>query len=183
MKIYRSILTGVACAALLCLPALGARRHAHAAHARPAKAFSAQDFINSAAQADMLQANIGQMATSHSRMQALRELAVQITDQKTDDYRKVTMIANKLGLQVPKAIDSEGNRIVSKVDKLKYQPFNAEFVKQQLRLAEEEVKLYEDASKQATNPELKKFVDTQLVDLKLHFAETKDFIKYHSKGA
>lgn len=180
MKIYRSILTCVTCTALLCLPALAARRHAHA---RPAKAFNAQDFINSAAQADMLQAHIAQMANSHSRMQALRQLAIQIMDQKTDDYRKVTMAASKLGLQVPKAIDSEGNRTIAKVDKLKYQPFNTAFVKEQLHAAEQEIKLYEDASKQATNPELKKFVDTQLQDLKLHYEETKDYIKYHSKGA
>lgn len=179
MKMHRLILTGVTCGALLCLPAFGARRHAR--HEQT-KAFNAQDFINTVAQEDMLQAHLGTITPKHSGQLGIRQLGAQIAEQKTDDYRRVTMIATKLGLQVPKGIDEAGNKTIAKFDKLTYAPFDKLFMQEESNSAQREIKAYEQASNEATNPELKQFAQKQLSDLKLSYEEMKDFEHYHVKA-
>lgn len=181
MKIDRLILTSVTCAALVCLPALGARRH-EARHAQHNKAFDAQEFINTAAQADMLQAHLGEITPRHSGQLGIRQLGAQIAEQKKDDYRRLALIAAKLGLQVPKGIDDEGNRTIAKFDKLTYAPFDKLFLQTENSTAEREIKAFEQAAQEATNPELKQFATDRLPTLKLNYEEMKDFAHYHVKG-
>ena len=64
--LFRSILSAICCLTLCCLPALAQKEHA-----AKGAAMTGQDFINMAAQTDMMEAHLGQMA---ERIRFIRNL-------------------------------------------------------------------------------------------------------------
>jgi putative membrane protein len=140
--------------------------------------FNAQDFVNVAAQADMLQAHIGQMADTHSSLAAVRDLGSQISQQSQRNYQKLGVMAAKLGLSMPRAIDAEGIRTIKRLDGLRGPEFNREFAREEIAAGEREVAAYQRAAQEAQNPDLKQFAATALSNLQLNLQETKDFQHY-----
>ncbi|HEX7359227.1 MAG TPA: DUF4142 domain-containing protein [Bryobacteraceae bacterium] len=179
-KIYRSILTCLACGALLCTPAFTARRHARP-HAR-AHAFSAQDFVNTVAQEQMLQVNLSRMVDTHSANRDVRELSTQITDQQTADYQDLQKVAKKLNLTLPQGINKAGNHIIGVQAKLYRQEFDRAFLKEEADSANREADAFQDAADHATDPALKQYATAQLPKVKLNYEELKDFARYHLNG-
>ncbi|MGH9652808.1 MAG: DUF4142 domain-containing protein [Bryobacteraceae bacterium] len=179
-KIYRSILTCLACGALLCTPAFTARRHARA-HAR-AHAFSAQDFVNTVAQEQMMQVNLARMVDKHSANRDVRQLSTQITDQQTSAYHDLQAVAKKLNLTLPQGINKAGNRIIDAQSKLYRQGFNRAFLKEEADSANREADAFQEAADHAANPVLKQYATAQLPIVKLNYEELKDFAHYHLNG-
>ncbi|MGH9583051.1 MAG: DUF4142 domain-containing protein [Bryobacteraceae bacterium] len=179
MKIHRSLLACFACGALLCTPVFAARRHGHS---HPSHSFTAQDFLDTAAQEQMLQAHLATMVTKHSADVGVRHFGTQISDQTTNDYRKLAMIASKLNMTLPKGIDKEGNGTISKLGKLYRGGFDRAFVDEEAASIQREVGAFQSASQSAQNPALKQYAATELPKLKLSYQETKDFAHYHLKA-
>lgn len=175
-KIYRTILTSLACGALLCAPLFAARRH------HETKAFSAQDFVNTVAQEQMLQVNLARMVDKHSANRDVRQLSTQIVEQQTGAYHDLQEVAKKLNLTLPKGIDKAGNKKIDAVAKQYRQPFNALFLKEEADSANREADAFQDAVDHATDPVLKQYATAQLPKVKLNYEELKDFAHYHLQG-
>src|ERR1700751_2216332 len=78
-----------------------------------------QDFIDTAAQTDMLEVHLGQMAQDQAGDQKVKDYAQMLITDHTNDYNQVTALATKLGATVPKGIDAAGNRIIAPFEKAK----------------------------------------------------------------
>jgi predicted outer membrane protein len=172
---YRTILTCLACGALLCAPLFAARRH-------QSKAFNAQDFVNAVAQEQMLQVNLARMVDTHSANRDVRQLSTQIVEQQTSAYHDLQAVAKKLNLTLPKGIDNAGNKRIDALSKQYRQPFNKLFLKEEADSANREADALQDAADHATDPVLKQYATAQLPKVKLNYEELKDFAHYHLEG-
>jgi putative membrane protein len=172
MRIHRIVLMTIVCGAVLSAPVFARRR----ARTKP---FNDRDFVNMAAQAEMLQAHIGEMANTHSQQPGVRDLGGQISRQKISSYNELSMLAAKLGIAIPKGIDKGGNRTIARLDHLSGTAFDREFVKEESATAQREVAAFQRASQEAQNPGLKQYAAGALPNLKLNYQETQDFEHYH----
>src|ERR1039458_10820364 len=84
----KRILSAICCLTLCCLPALAQKEHA----AKDA-AMTDQDFINMAAQTDMLEAHLGQMAADQASSQDVKTHAQMLVTDHTADYQQLGTLA------------------------------------------------------------------------------------------
>ena len=68
---------------------------------------SDQHFVNIAAQTDMVEANLGQLAETTAASQSVRDYAQTLVADHTSDFHQLADIARQAGLSVPGAIDAE----------------------------------------------------------------------------
>jgi len=100
----KNILTAVCCLCICSIAALGEKK--------PAKgpAMSDQNFINFAAQTDMVEANLGQLAQNRGWLAAGKGLRSNAGNDHTSDFNQLSGVARQAGLSVPSAIDAEHDR-------------------------------------------------------------------------
>ena len=109
----KRILSAICCLTLCCLPALAQKEHA-----AKRGVMADQDFINMAAQTDMMEAHLGQMAADQASSQDVKTYAQMLVTDHTADYQQIGTLAEKAGLTVPTGLDTAHN----KIDVYKRQP-------------------------------------------------------------
>ncbi|HZQ53895.1 MAG TPA: DUF4142 domain-containing protein [Bryobacteraceae bacterium] len=137
-----------------------------------------QQFIQIAAQTDMLEAHAAQMAVKHASRKGIKDFGASANLDDTTNYQTLCSIANNLGLPVPKGIDAQGNKIVNELTKAKSgHQFDERFVRQELKIDQQAVAAYEQEAQSGHNPALKAFASKQLPTVKLHLYEAQDLAK------
>src|ERR1035437_9617564 len=84
----KRILLAICYLTLCCLPALAQKEHA-----AKGAAMTAQDFINMAAQTDMMEAHLGQMAAEQASSQDVKTYAQMLVTDHTADYQQLGTLA------------------------------------------------------------------------------------------
>src|SRR5580698_11457375 len=97
----KRVFSALCCIVLCSVPAL--------AQAKPAKrpAMSDQEFINLAAQTDMVEANLGQLAQTAASSQPVKDYAQMLVTDHTKDFNQLYDIAHQNNLNRPDAIDAD----------------------------------------------------------------------------
>ncbi len=83
----KSILVSLCCFGLCCVPAL----------AQTGTANSDQHFVDFAAQTDMLEAHLGQMAADQASAQDVKDYAQMLVTDHTNDYKQLSQAATQGG--------------------------------------------------------------------------------------
>ena len=73
-------------------------------------AMSDQQFVDFAAQTDMVEANLGQMAASVGSAQPVKDYGQMLTADHTKDFGQLYSVAHQANLNMPSAIDAEHNK-------------------------------------------------------------------------
>ena len=71
---------------------------------------SDQQFLDFAAQTDMIEANLGQLAETVSDSQPVKDYAQMLVTDHTADYNQLTGVAQQANLTMPTAIDTAHNK-------------------------------------------------------------------------
>ena len=71
---------------------------------------SDQQFLDFAAQTDMIEANLGQLAGNVSDSQPVKDYAQMLVTDHTADYNQLPSVAQQANLTMPTAIDREHNK-------------------------------------------------------------------------
>src|SRR6185437_92524 len=79
---------------------------AFAQKAAGAAAMTDQQFVDMAAQTDMVEANLGQMAQDAASSQAVKQYGQMLVTDHTADYGKLQGLASQANLTIPTAIDA-----------------------------------------------------------------------------
>jgi putative membrane protein len=170
MRIKTSIL---ACSLLFCLPLL-ARSNSRADSRTPA---NDQQFLQNAAESDMLHAHLGQMAEKNSTSRGIRDLGQEISQNDQADYRALGALADKTGETVPKGIDAQGYKTIERITGLRGS-FDHAFIQEVIQSDKKELADFEHEAQHAQNPEVKAYASGALKALKLHLYEAQDWVKY-----
>src|ERR1700748_761102 len=102
----KALLSAVCCVALCTTPVLGQKK---AAKAAAGAAMTDQQFVDFAAQTDMVEANLGQMAQSSGSAQAVKDYGQMLATDHTQDFHQLYGVAEQARLKMPDEIDAEHN--------------------------------------------------------------------------
>src|ERR1051326_7566391 len=106
----KQLFTALCCLTLLSIPALAEKRAAHQAKANANAAMTDQQFVELAAQTDMVEANLGQLAQNVSDNQQVKHYAQTLVTDHTKDFGDLHTAAQQASLTVPDAIDAAHNK-------------------------------------------------------------------------
>jgi putative membrane protein len=161
----KNILLVVCCLCLCTFAALG--------ETKPAKAsvMSGQRFIDFAAQTDMVEANLGQLAQTAADSPELREYAQTLVTDHTSDFNELSGVARQEGLTVPSAIDAEHNKeMIGPIEKLKGATFDHRYIEDLIAAHEKGIAMYRKEAADARDPALKSYAEHALPVLEKHLA-------------
>ena len=179
----KRILTAVCCIALV-IPVL-AQTAAKAKGQRKGKmkgmGMTDQQFVDFAAQTDMAEANLGQLAQNVADQQGVKDYGQMLTTDHTQDYQQLQSAAQQANLTVPTAIDAEHNKkMVDPFEKLKGATFDKKYAAEMVEGHTKAIEVYKKEAADAQNPSIKSYAEAALPVLEKHLAGAKDLMQ--SKG-
>ena len=155
----------ICCFALCSIPTL----------AQTAKApMSDQKFVDFAAQTDMVEANLGQLAQDAGSSQAVKDYGQMLAADHTQDYQKLQTVAQQAGLTVPTAIDAELDKsMIGPMHALKGAAFDKKFAHEMVTGHTQAIAIYKKEADDAQNPGLKQYAQDALPVLQKHLDNAK----------
>lgn len=164
----RSVLSAVCCLALCTAPALAQKAAAGAA------TMSDQQFVDFAAQTDMVEANLGQLAQQAAASQAVKSYGQMLVNDHTADYHQLQMIAKQAGLTAPDAIDAEHDKaVIGPFHKLKGKEFDHRYIHLMVEGHTKAIATYKKEAKDAQNVAIKTYAQEALPVLQKHLDDAK----------
>ena len=168
----KRILSAACCIALCSIPALAQRKAA----AEPG--MTDQQFVDFAAQTDMVEANIGQLAQTVADSQPVKDYAQMLVTDHTDDFNKLYDTAHQANLDRPNAIDAEHNKaMIDPFQKLKGAAFDHRYIREMIAGHTKAIAVYKKEAADAQNPALKSYAEQALPVLQKHLDGAKDLEK------
>lgn len=155
----KRIISGVCCLALCSLSGF----------AQKAGPMTDQQFVNFAAQTDMVEANLGQLAGSVAASQGVKDYAQTLVTDHTQDYGQLAAAAQQASLTVPNAIDTEHNKaMIDPFQKLKGAAFDHKYVAEMIAGHTKAIAIYKKEADNAQNPAIKSYAQATLPTLQKH---------------
>jgi len=174
MKIKAVVLAFTACA-LYCAPGL-----AQTSASTPGD--SDQKFLDFAAQIDMVEAHLGQLAANQADAQAVKDYAQMLVTDHTNDYQQLGTIAKKANLTLPNGIDAAHNKMIAPFEKLKGAAFDRRYEHEMVAGHQKAIAEYKKESESGTNADLKAYATQALPTLEKHLQAAQD-LSPAKKGA
>lgn len=165
----KRILMGIACCALIALPGF--------AQATGSASDADKKFVQDAAQTDMLEAHLGQMAQEMAAKQDVKDYAQTLTTDHTKNYDDLTAAATKAGVDVPKAIDAQGNKVVDMFAKLKGAAFDRRFETEMVAGHRKAIAEFKKEADSGQDPGIKDYASKTLPTLQDHLEKAEALAK------
>jgi putative membrane protein len=166
----------VLCCGVLWLPAGPAQTQKTAT--APATARTDQQFIDFAAQTDMVEANLGKLAESTASSQQVKDYGHMLASDHTKDFHELNFVAQKLNLKVPDAIDAEHNKtMIDPFQKLKGAAFDSRYVREMIAGHTKAIAIYTREAGEQRNPALKDYAESALPVLQKHLDNARSLEK------
>lgn len=128
-------------------------------------------FIEEAANSGMFEVQVSQLAASKATDANVKSFASMLVDHHTAANNELTKIANARGVELPAAPKRALRRDIEQLGKKSGDEFDRDFVRNVgIKAHEKDIKLFQKASKDVKDAELKAFVDKTLPTLQEHLA-------------
>lgn len=133
-----------------------------------------QDFVNLAAQTDMTEAHLGQLAQAQGASQAVKDLGQMLATDHTSDYTQLSAIAGKAGLTVPKGTDAKHDKMIAPFEKLKAKMFDRRYTQTMVKGHQEAIAAYKKEASNGQNADIKTYAQQTLPTLEKHLKAAQD---------
>jgi putative membrane protein len=163
--------TAVCCVCMVSIPGLAQKKAAHGA------AMTDQQFVDFAAQTDMVEANLGQLAQTAASSQEVKDYAQTLVTDHTNDYKQLSTIAQQANLTMPDAIDAEHNKMIGPFQKLNGAAFDRKYVADMVAGHTKALEVFKKEAADAQSPALKSYAEQDEAALEKHLAGAKDLEK------
>jgi len=172
----KRIFSAVCCIVLVSVPGLAQKKSA-------AKAgMTDQQFVDFAAQTDMVEANLGQLAQDVAASPQVKDYGKMLTTDHTSDYQQLQDAAKQASLTVPTAIDTEHNKaMIGPMNKMKGAAFDHKYEQEMVAGHTKAIEVYKKEAQDAQNPAIKSYAETALPVLQKHLDGAKDLEKSKAK--
>ncbi len=128
-----------------------------------------QQFVDLAAQTDMVEANLGQLAQSVAASQAVKDYAQMLVTDHTKDFNQLYDIAHQANLTRPDAIGAEQNKtMIDPFQKLKGAAFDRRYIHEMIAGHTKAIAIYKKEAADAQTPALKSYAQDTLPVLQKH---------------
>jgi putative membrane protein len=155
----KNIVSGFCWVALCCVLAL-------AQDAAPA--MTDQQFVDFAAQTDMMEANLGQLAATQASAESVKDYAQMLVTDHTNDYTQLGMVASKANLEIPKGLDAAHDKMIAPFKKLKGAVFDHRYIQEMIAGHTKAIQVYTKEAADAQSAELKAYASQTLPTLQKH---------------
>jgi len=166
------VLAAVCCLSLVALPALAQKQKKGAG-----APMTDQQFVEWAAQTDMVQANLGQLASTAATTQPVKHYAQTLVTDHTADYKQLSDVAKQANLTVPTAIDAEHNKMIGPFYKLNGAAFDKKYASEMVAGHTKAIEIYKKEANDAQNSALKSYAQEALTVLQKHEDGAKELEK------
>lgn len=158
---------------------LAAAEPAPAQAARPAAAGPLDkqdtDFFEDAAQGNLLEVKLGQLAVKNAESDAVRKFGQRMIDDHEKLNAQLTQIGHdKQGVAVPSTLDKKHVGEVDKLAQYKGAKFDREYMRRMVEEHQKDVKAFEKQAKDSKDPELKAFAAGAVPLLQDHLTQARD---------
>jgi len=168
----KNIVAAFCCILVASIPALSQKKAAEA------KTMTDQQFVDFAAQTDMVEANLGQLAGTVADSQPVKDYGNMLVTDHTADYQQLSAAAKQAGLNVPTAIDDEHNKkMIDPFEKLKGAAFDHKYAQEMVAGHTKAIEIYKKEADDAQNEAIKSYAQTALPVLEKHLSGAKDLEK------
>ena len=168
MMRMKTMLAFLCCSALCSVPALAQATSTSA---------NDQKFINMAAQTDMTEAHLGQMAADQSSSPAVKDFAKMLVTDHTSDYQQLGTIAAKAGDTVPQGLDAAQNKMIAPFNSLKGTAFDRRFVREMISGHEKAIAEYKREASEGSSADVKAYANQTLTVLQKHLDAARNLEK------
>ena len=128
-------------------------------------------FIEEAASSGMFEVQVSQLAAAKATDAQVKSFASMLVDHHTAANNELVKIANARKVELPAAPKRGLRQDIEKLGKKSGAEFDRDFVRDVgIKAHEKDIKLFQKASKDVKDPELKAFVDKTLPQLREHLA-------------
>lgn len=159
--------TAVCCLVLCSLPALAEKK-------APAVPMTNQQFVDFAAQTDMVEANLGQLAQDVAAKEDVKDYGRMLATDHTVDYQKLQTTATEAGLNVPKAIDAEHNKsMIGPMHALKGAGFDHKYIQEMVAGHTKALAIYNEEANKAKDVTIKTYAQDAIPVLEKHLNDAK----------
>lgn len=167
----KRVLSAVCCVAICALPALGQKKAAAGA------GMTDQQFVDFAAQTDMVEANLGQLAQNVADKQEVKDYGQTLATDHTKDYGQLAAAAQQASLTLPTAIDAAHNKaMIDPFQKLKGAAFDHKYLAEMVAGHTEAIAVYKKEASDAQNDAIKTYAQTALPVLQKHLDDAKNLL-------
>lgn len=129
---------------------------------------SDQEFVKKAAAAGLAEVETGKLAKKRASSDEVREMAEQMIDDHSRANDRLTAIASRQNISLPKEPGDEERREMERLQKLSGQAFDRALLAHERKAHRETIALYSKQAESGSNPELKQFAAEQLPKLREH---------------
>ena len=132
-----------------------------------------KQFLIEAAKADMTEAHEGQMAQEQANRADVKALAKTLVQDHTESYGQLTGLAAKLGVSIPKGINTAQDRTIKQLVHLKGNNFDREFARDEIAAHRHAIAVFKRESEHGQDADVKAYAAKMIPVLEkhLHMAE------------
>ena len=134
-------------------------------------------FLKNASQGGTAETQLGELAKEKATNKGVKDLAAMIVNDHAKANEELKSLASKKGVELPADIEPGHKMAHSKLEKLSGAEFDKEFVQQMIKDHKKTIDLFEDASKDAKDADVKAFADKTLPTLRGHLQHVEDLKK------
>ncbi len=134
-------------------------------------------FMNTAADDDMIEANLGQMAESHAAKADVKDFAKELADDHSKAYGELLQLANTTGDKVPRGIDIRRDRAAVQLTHLKGDRFDRTFLNDEIASHEKAIAAFRREATHGSNPEVKAMASRMIPVLEKHLERARQLAK------
>ncbi len=164
----KRLLSAFCCIALSAIPVLAQKKTA------TAPAMTDQQFVDFAAQTDMVEADLGQLAQDVAALQPVKDYGQMLLTDHTNDFAQLHVIAQQANLTVPAAIDAENVKTtIAPFHKLKGEAFDHHYIHEMVVGHTKAIEIYKKEAADAQNPAVKSYAEQALPVLQKHLDHAK----------
>lgn len=127
-----------------------------------------ENFIKKAAVMGKAEVQVSELGAQKASSPEVKEIAAKMIADHTKTNQELTAFAESKGVELTAAKDPDAQEVIASLEKESGADFDKAFLKQLKKDHEKTIDLFEEASKDSKNAELKAWVDKTLPTLRAH---------------
>jgi putative membrane protein len=165
---FRITLSAAAIVCIACAPA-----------AAQSSALSNADktFMRLAAEDNMTEAHLGEMAASQAANSDLKTFAHTLVQDHTKAYEELSALSGKTGEDIPKGIDVRKDAAIQQLGRLKGASFDRRFLQNEIRDHEKAISAFKREAEHGQNSDVKGYAQKVLPTLEEHLHKAQEIAR------
>jgi len=127
-----------------------------------------RQFLIMAAKADMTEAHEGQMAETRAGRADVKELGKTLSQDHTESYERLTALAAKTGISIPKGINVSRDRTIEALARLKGTQFDRAFARDEVGAHRQAIAMFKREAEHGQDPDVKAYASKMVPVLEKH---------------